>query len=110
MAQSLARLGKALQELRVHLDPACASSLGVREFLLSNYSSIKKANPDFPLLVREAAGAEAQLVARYDFGVEKSVSVKGDSSAAIGNKLQDLIKAGDGKHAGAMNEPLPWWP
>ena len=54
-----------------------------REFLLSNYAEIKKANPGFPLLIRECAGAEAKLIARYDKGVEKTVSIQGDSPAAI---------------------------
>lgn len=36
-----------------------------RDFLLANYAEIKKANPGFPVLVREATGAEAKLIARY---------------------------------------------
>ena len=37
----------------------------LREFLLSNYAAIKAANPGFPMLVRECAGTEAKLIARY---------------------------------------------
>jgi hypothetical protein len=32
---------------------------------MGNYAEMKKANPDFPILVREAAGTEAKLIARY---------------------------------------------
>mmetsp|Transcript_22892 Transcript_22892/g.68039 ORF Transcript_22892/g.68039 Transcript_22892/m.68039 type:complete len:101 (-) Transcript_22892:120-422(-) len=89
-------LSKSLQELRVHICQTGTGSAGAREFLLSNYAEIKKANPGFPLLVRECAGTEAKLIARYGFGVEKAVSVQGDSSSAIATKLQDLVKQGEG--------------
>jgi hypothetical protein len=36
-----------------------------REFVVSNYAEMKKTNPHFPILVRECAGAEAKLTARY---------------------------------------------
>ena len=32
---------------------------------MSGYQELKKANPTFPILVREASGVEAKLVARY---------------------------------------------
>mmetsp|Transcript_3964 Transcript_3964/g.8544 ORF Transcript_3964/g.8544 Transcript_3964/m.8544 type:complete len:93 (+) Transcript_3964:51-329(+) len=85
-------LSKTLQELRVHICQTSQASQGAREFLLANYAEIKKANPGFPLLVRESAGTEAKLIARYDLGVEKSVSIQNDSAAAVATKLQDLLK------------------
>lgn len=36
-----------------------------RDFLAKNYKDLKSANPQFPILVREASGIEAKLVARY---------------------------------------------
>jgi len=39
--------------------------LPCREFLLSSYAELKKANPKFPILVRECSGVEAKLIARY---------------------------------------------
>ncbi len=33
--------------------------------MLSSYAELKKVNPEFPILIREAAGAEPKLVARY---------------------------------------------
>ena len=38
---------------------------GRREFLVGNFAELKKGNPDTPILVREASGAEARLIARY---------------------------------------------
>jgi hypothetical protein len=32
---------------------------------MGSYAEMKKANPDFPILVREASGTEAKLIARY---------------------------------------------
>jgi hypothetical protein len=39
-----------------------------REFLAANYVEMKKGNPELPILVRECAGAEAKLIARYGEG------------------------------------------
>lgn len=36
-----------------------------RDFIMGSYAEMKKANPDFPILVREASGTEAKLIARY---------------------------------------------
>jgi len=89
-------LSKTLQELRIHLCQTGTASKGARDFVLGNYAELKKANPDFPILVRECSGIEAKMVARYDFGVEKSVSIQGLSSNDVGAKLQELVKAGEG--------------
>ena len=35
---------------------------------MSTYAELKKANPKFPILVREAQGVEAKLIARYGEG------------------------------------------
>jgi NADH dehydrogenase (ubiquinone) 1 alpha subcomplex subunit 2 len=32
---------------------------------MTNYVALKKANPDFPILIRECSGVEAKLIARY---------------------------------------------
>lgn len=36
-----------------------------RDFVLSSYAELKKANPNLPILIRECSGIEAKLVARY---------------------------------------------
>lgn len=45
-------------------DTKCAN----REFLVGNFAELKKGNPETPILVREASGAEAKLIARYGEG------------------------------------------
>ncbi|GBF88371.1 NADH dehydrogenase 1 alpha subcomplex subunit 2 [Raphidocelis subcapitata] len=89
-------LCKSMQELRIHLCQTSPASKGTRDFLVGNYAEMKKGNPDFPILVRECSGAEAKITARYDFGVEKSVSIQNLDPGAIASKLQDLVKAGEG--------------
>ena len=36
-----------------------------RDFVRSSYQELKKANPKFPILVRECSGVQARLIARY---------------------------------------------
>lgn len=36
-----------------------------RDFVMSTYQELKKANPTFPILVREAESVKAALIARY---------------------------------------------
>jgi NADH dehydrogenase (ubiquinone) 1 alpha subcomplex subunit 2 len=88
-------LSKAMQELRIHFCQTSAASKGARDFVISSYAELKKANPDFPILVRECSGTEAKLTARYDFNVEHSVSVQGLDASAVAGKVQELIKAGE---------------
>ncbi|KAF6257623.1 cytidine deaminase-like protein [Scenedesmus sp. NREL 46B-D3] len=66
------------------------------DFVLGSYAELKKANPDTPILVRECSGTEAKLIARFDFGVEKSVSVQGLDASGVSSKLQELVKSGEG--------------
>jgi hypothetical protein len=35
------------------------------DFVAKNYTSIKQANPELPILVREASGIEARAFARF---------------------------------------------
>lgn len=36
-----------------------------RKFILANYPTIKKHNPDLPVLIREASGTPARVFARF---------------------------------------------
>lgn len=47
------------------LSSACLPCVACREFVISQYAELKKANPGLPILVREADGAEARITARY---------------------------------------------
>lgn len=36
-----------------------------RDFVHSSYQELKKANPTFPILIRECSGVQARMIARY---------------------------------------------
>jgi NADH dehydrogenase (ubiquinone) 1 alpha subcomplex subunit 2 len=55
---------------------------------------LKTVNPTFPFLVRECEGVEAKIWARYDLGVEKSLSVEGLDVAKVEKSLKDLVQGG----------------
>ena len=64
MASAL-RLGAgALRELRIHLCLKSNASTGVREFIENDYVALKKANANFPILIREASGISPKIWAR----------------------------------------------
>lgn len=48
--------GTALREIRIHVCQKSPASAGVRAFIENDYVGIKKANPQFPILIREASG------------------------------------------------------
>jgi NADH dehydrogenase (ubiquinone) 1 alpha subcomplex subunit 2 len=56
--------GGALRELRIHLCQKSSASSGAREFIEQSYVGIKKANPKFPILVRECSGIAPRVWAR----------------------------------------------
>nr|7ARC_S Chain S, B8 [Polytomella sp. Pringsheim 198.80]7ARD_S Chain S, B8 [Polytomella sp. Pringsheim 198.80] len=87
-------LTTTFQELRITLSQSSSSSAGAREFVLGQYAELKAANPLLPILVRESNAAQASLTARYDFGVEKKVSIENDSASGILSKLEGLVKHG----------------
>ncbi|XP_030813540.1 NADH dehydrogenase [ubiquinone] 1 alpha subcomplex subunit 2 isoform X1 [Camarhynchus parvulus] len=77
------RLGLALRELRIHLCQHSHSSQGVREFIEQHYVTLKKANPDFPILIRECSGIQPKLWARY-----------GECSPEIPRNYQGMVGVG----------------
>ncbi|XP_023136774.1 NADH dehydrogenase [ubiquinone] 1 alpha subcomplex subunit 2 [Amphiprion ocellaris] len=86
-------LGRNLREIRLHLCQTSAASKGARDFVEQNYVTLKKSNPEFPILVRECSGVQARLWARYDFGKETSVSVENMSADQVGQALQTLAQS-----------------
>ncbi|RLW03035.1 hypothetical protein DV515_00007003 [Chloebia gouldiae] len=85
-------LGQALRELRIHLCQRSAGSRGVREFIEQHYVTLKKANPDFPILIRECSGIQPKLWARYEFGKEKSIPLNNLSVDEVGKALESAVK------------------
>ncbi|NXP62957.1 NDUA2 dehydrogenase, partial [Chloropsis cyanopogon] len=86
-------LGLALRELRIHLCQRSAGSRGVREFIEEHYVTLKKANPDFPILIRECSGIQPKLWARYEFGKEKSIPLNNLSVDEVGKALESVVKS-----------------
>uniref|UniRef100_A0A023FA65 NADH dehydrogenase [ubiquinone] 1 alpha subcomplex subunit 2 n=1 Tax=Triatoma infestans TaxID=30076 RepID=A0A023FA65_TRIIF len=80
----------ALKELRVHLCPISPCCKGVREFIQKCYVPLKKANPNFPILIRECQGVQPKLWARYDLGKEACVSLKDLKAEEVMSKIDEL--------------------
>ncbi|POW06115.1 hypothetical protein PSTT_09191, partial [Puccinia striiformis] len=94
MATSIFRqaLPSTVREIRLHFSPTQANE--VKSFIHSNYSSIKSSNPDLPILFRESfVGTPARAIVRFEYGVEKQVSLEqAKSSSEIESLLSDLIQ------------------
>ncbi|KAH7090852.1 NADH dehydrogenase, alpha subcomplex, subunit 2 [Auriculariales sp. MPI-PUGE-AT-0066] len=99
--------GPSVRELRFLFCQSAATSAGARfvclmawlswltrrsEFITQHYASLKQANPDVPLLVREAAGTPARVFARFERGVERHTVVDGMSAAQVHEALDRLIE------------------
>ncbi|VDO35993.1 unnamed protein product [Haemonchus placei] len=65
MASAIRLAGSHLRELRIHLCQKSSASAGVRAFIENDYVSLKKANPQFPILIRECSGIVPRVFARY---------------------------------------------
>ncbi|NWS34158.1 NDUA2 dehydrogenase, partial [Polioptila caerulea] len=85
-------LGRGLRELRIHLCQRSAGSRGVREFIEQHYVTLKKANPNFPILIRECSGIQPRLWARYEFGKEKSIPLNNLTVDEVGKALESVVK------------------
>jgi len=83
----------AVRELRILCCQTGQASAGVRQFIQSSYPTIKKANPDLPVLIREAAGTPARIFARFDRGLEKHVDVDNLSAADIEAQVSKLVSS-----------------
>ncbi|KAF1531282.1 NADH dehydrogenase [ubiquinone] 1 alpha subcomplex subunit 2, partial [Eudyptes sclateri] len=86
-------LGRSLRELRIHLCQRSAGSRGVRDFIEQHYVTLKKANPDFPILIRECSGVQPKLWARFEFGKEKSVPLNNLTVDEVAKALENIVKS-----------------
>ncbi|XP_076766046.1 NADH dehydrogenase (ubiquinone) B8 subunit [Xylocopa sonorina] len=84
------KFGSHLKELRILLCQTSKSSQGVRDFIEKQYTSLKRKNPQFPVLIRECSSIEPALYARYEFGKERSVSLQNLSSEEVLKRIQEL--------------------
>ncbi|KAK7304519.1 hypothetical protein VNO77_42400 [Canavalia gladiata] len=88
-------LSKNIKELRFLMCQSSPASSSARTFVEKNYRELKTLNPKLPILIRECNGVEPQLWARYDFGVEKGIKLRGLTETQILKALEDLVKAGE---------------
>jgi NADH dehydrogenase (ubiquinone) 1 alpha subcomplex subunit 2 len=84
-------LSKGIRELRFVMCQKSATSNGVRQYVLNNYATVKAANPNFPFIVREAEGAQACVMARYDFGVERRVFLQNATESEVAQTVDTLV-------------------
>ncbi|CAN9451230.1 unnamed protein product [Alternaria sp. RS040] len=65
-----------------------------RNFLTRSYPAMKKANPSVPIMIREASGTQPTVYARFDFGKERKLSLKGLDDKSIEQQVADLVQKG----------------
>ncbi|VDK77969.1 unnamed protein product [Anisakis simplex] len=94
MASALKLGAGALRELRIHLCQKSPASAGVRQFIEQDYVPLKKANKDFPILIRECSGILPRIWARYDYGVELSESLENMPREKVSTIIENLAKKG----------------
>ncbi|TWU75194.1 hypothetical protein ED733_004825 [Metarhizium rileyi] len=63
-----------------------------RSFLTRAYPTMKKNNPQTPILIREAQGTLPKVYARYEFGSEKSQSLEGLTDKQVEDTVAGLVK------------------
>ncbi|KAL2884924.1 NADH-ubiquinone oxidoreductase 10.5 kDa subunit [Ceratocystis lukuohia] len=77
----------AVKELRFLFCNASDKGAATRTFLNRAYPTMKKNNPNTPILIREALGTSSHL------GVEKTQSLEGLSDKQIEDAVVGLVKA-----------------
>ncbi|XP_058031554.1 NADH dehydrogenase [ubiquinone] 1 alpha subcomplex subunit 2 [Ahaetulla prasina] len=86
-------LAQNLKEIRIHLCQHSAASQGVRDFIEQHYVTLKKANPNFPILIRECSNVHPMLWARYAFGLEKNVSLNNLNVDQVAKALENAVNS-----------------
>ncbi|KAJ4381209.1 hypothetical protein N0V86_003558 [Didymella sp. IMI 355093] len=81
-----------LKELRFLFCQTSEHSAATRNFLQRSYPTMKKHNPHTPILIREASGFEPTLFARYNYGKETKVSLKGLDDKSIEQQVTELVQ------------------
>jgi NADH dehydrogenase (ubiquinone) 1 alpha subcomplex subunit 2 len=85
---------KSLKEVRFLFCQTSEQSAAVRSFLTRAYPTMKKNNPQTPIMLREATGTLPKIYARYDLGAEKSKSLEGLTDKQIEEAVTGLVKNG----------------
>ncbi|KAF2135217.1 uncharacterized protein K452DRAFT_239771 [Aplosporella prunicola CBS 121167] len=82
-----------LKELRFALCQTSSHSAAARQFLQRAYPTMKHHNPHTPIMIREALDIEPKVYARYEFGKEKMLPLKGLDDKSIESKITELVKS-----------------
>ena len=88
-------ISKNIRELRFVVCQQSQHSLGARQFIKNNYQSIKQSNPSFPFIVRECSNAHPNVMARYDFGVERRVYLHDLTEGEVDDAVAELVNQAD---------------
>ncbi|XP_025031842.1 NADH dehydrogenase [ubiquinone] 1 alpha subcomplex subunit 2 isoform X1 [Python bivittatus] len=64
-----------------------------RDFIEQHYVTLKKANPNFPILIRECSNVHPMLWARYAFGLEKSMSLNNLNVEQVAKALENAVNS-----------------
>ncbi|KAI2604733.1 NADH dehydrogenase, alpha subcomplex, subunit 2 [Hypoxylon fragiforme] len=81
-----------LKEVRFLFCHTGEGSAAVRSFITRAYPTMKKNNPQTPILIREASGILPKVYARYEFGKETSKSLEGLTDKEIEDTVTQLVK------------------
>jgi NADH dehydrogenase (ubiquinone) 1 alpha subcomplex subunit 2 len=84
-------VNKNVRELRFIFCQSSSNSIGIRSWVNQNFVDIKKSNPDCSLLIRECENVEPNIIARYDYGVEKKVYCEYASPEEVEDILSKLV-------------------
>ncbi|QPC69812.1 hypothetical protein HYE68_000564 [Fusarium pseudograminearum] len=83
---------KSLREVRFLFCQTSEQSAALRSFITRSYPTMKRNNPNIPILIREAAGTQPKIFARYEQGVEKSQILEGLSDKEIEDTVTSLVQ------------------
>ncbi|KAJ2632322.1 hypothetical protein GGF44_003820, partial [Coemansia sp. RSA 1694] len=61
------------------------------DFIIKSYPGLKDANPELPILIREASGVESRIIARFELGRERKIVVDNLSAGAVEQKFNALV-------------------
>jgi len=87
-----ALLSTVFQELRITYCVESPKSFGVKNFFHKNYAELKLLNPRLPIALRSAPKAEAKIIARYTWGIERMVKLDGKSETEVEDALRKLLE------------------
>ena len=69
--------------------------MGARQFVSKNYLDIKSQNPSLPFIVRECTGAQPNVMARFDFGVERRIYLNDLTETEVDSVVAELVSGAE---------------